>query len=91
MANLSQLAQANSGGGPTSANSINELTNALITEAPNDVIRMVQRDEEEALLQLQQLVQQRLAIVQARHDDYQVNGHRAPTSADGAQGMDDLS
>ena len=91
VANLRHLAQAESTNRSTSEISISELTNALITEAPNDVIRLVQRDEEEALLQLQQLIQQRLAIVQSRRDNHQLNGNGASPSADGDQEMNGIS
>ena len=67
--------------GPLSGDAVAELTNALVADAPPEVTQAIQRDERAALLHLQNLIQQRLAIVSPRDEEGErtevtVNGNR---------------
>ena len=67
--------------GPT----IDELTNALVADAPAAVAQAIQRDEVAALTHLQDLIKKRIAIVSRGLPVAEVNGTRpseAPTDID---------
>ena len=58
----------------TSGDKIAELTNALIWDAPPQIQQAVQRDEINTLIQLQELIKQRMAIVAHDGPVREVNG-----------------
>jgi hypothetical protein len=79
---LSQIKESESN---ISGDGIEELTNALITDAPPEVAQAVQRDELAALTNLQSLIQKRLSIVLQAGSAPALNGtgaSEAPTDVD---------
>jgi hypothetical protein len=86
---LSQMDDSNSN---ITEDTIGELTNALITDAPPEVAQAVQRDELAALMNLQSLVAKRISVVSQRGFAPELNGTRtseAPTDND--ESMDGIS
>jgi hypothetical protein len=82
---LRQLSEMAETGSNISGTTIEELTNALITDAPPEVARAVQRDELAALVNLQNLVARRISVVSRGKLTPELNGRRtsdAPTDTD---------
>ena len=89
---LRQLSETAETGSNISGTTIEELTNALITDAPPEVARAVQRDELAALVNLQNLVAKRISVVSRGEPTPELNGRRtsnAPTDIDDS--MDGIS
>ncbi len=75
-----------------SGDKIAELTNALIWDAPHQVQQAVQRDEMNTLLQLQELIKQRMAIVSHEGPVREVNGtHSTKATANLDDEMDEIA
>lgn len=70
-----------------SGDSLAELTNQLISEAPDNVVRLTEQTEMDRLLQLQQLINNRLAVL--NHGDTPLPA--APTSSNGHVNGDQLT
>src|SRR5271156_6777642 len=73
---LRQLSETAETGSNISGTTIEELTNALITDAPPEVARAVQRDELAALVNLQNLVAKRISIMSRGEPTPELNGSR---------------
>lgn len=89
---LRRLSQMDDSKSNLCGDGIEELTNALITDAPPEVAQAVQRDEVAALVNLQSLIQKRLAVVLPGGRAPALNGTRAseaPTDVD--ESMDGIS
>jgi hypothetical protein len=89
---LRQLSEKAETSSNISGSTIEELTNALITDAPPEVARAVQRDELAALVNLQNLVARRISVVSRGEPTPELNGRRtsdAPTDIDDS--MDGIS
>jgi hypothetical protein len=89
---LRQLSETAETDGGISGTTIEELTNALITDAPPEVARAVQRDELAALVNLQNLVAKRISVVSRGEPTPELNGRHtsdAPTDIDDS--MDGIS
>jgi hypothetical protein len=90
--NLRQLSQIEVPHSNVSGDSIEELTNALITDAPPDVVQAIQRDELTALMNLQSLIAKRISVVSRGEPPPELNGTRtseAPRDSDDS--MDTIS
>jgi hypothetical protein len=82
---LRQLSQKKDSESSITGDGIEELTNALITDAPPEVVQAVQRDELAALTNLQSLIQKRLSIVLQGRSAPALNGtgaSEAPTDVE---------
>jgi hypothetical protein len=73
---LRQLSEKAETGSNISGSTIEELTNALITDAPPEVARAVQRDELAALVNLQNLVARRISVLSQGESAPELNGRR---------------
>lgn len=90
--NLAQMSQGGIDG--YSGDTLAELTNTLISEAPDKIVRATEKTEVDQLLQLQELISKRLAIVdRSRNSDSSApvsrpmsngrsNGNRFPPALD---------
>ena len=89
---LRQLSQKAEAGSNISGSTIEELTNALVTDAPPEVERAIQRDELAALVNLQNLVATRISVLSRGEPIPKLNGRHtsdAPTDIDDS--MDGIS
>ena len=73
---LRQLSEKAETSSNISGSTIEELTNALITDAPPEVARAVQRDELAALVNLQNLVARRISVLSRGEPVPKLNGRR---------------
>lgn len=89
---LRQLSQIEVPHSNVSGDSIEELTNALITDAPPDVVQAIQRDELTALMNLQSLIAKRISVVSRGEPPPELNGTRTSEARrDSDDSMDTIS
>jgi hypothetical protein len=89
---LRQLSEKAETGSNISGSTIEELTNALITDAPPEVARAVQRDELAALVNLQNLVAKRISVLSRGDPTPELNGSRTSGAlTDNDDSMDGIS
>jgi hypothetical protein len=88
---LRQLSETAETGSNISGTTIEELTNALITDAPPEVARAVQRDELAALVNLQNLVARRISVVSRGKLTPELNGRLSDAPTDIDDPMDGIS
>jgi hypothetical protein len=88
---LRQLSETAETGSNISGTTIEELTNALITDAPPEVARAVQRDELATLVNLQNLVAKRISIVSRGKLTPELNGRLSDAPTDTDDPMDEIS
>ena len=79
--NLAQMSQRGIDG--YSGDTLAELTNALISEAPDKVVRATEKTERDQLLQLQELISKRLSLLTGPGNDAPV-GSSGPSKSNGA-------
>lgn len=87
MLGLRQLSQRDEN---PSADKLAELTNALLDAAPPEVQRVIQRSEMNTLMQLQGLLERRMAIV-AHEDGVRMAKMNGTHQEDEDESMDDIS